>query len=114
LSLVLFNLVRTLEKLLLHYAPGPTEPTLSHYYLASEIAETSKGLQIAIAPSHWEQYARMTVRQYLAFVKRVAARADLGKYKKYVRGPKKPPPKRQSGKGKAHVSTHRLLRARKC
>ena len=114
LGLVLFNLVRTLEKLLLHYARGEAEPSLSHYYLASEIAETSKGLQIAIDPTHWDQYAQMTVRQYLAFVKRVAERADLRKYKKNVRGPKRPPPKRKSGKGKAHVSTHRILMARKC
>jgi hypothetical protein len=114
LGLVLFNLVRTLEKLLLHYAKGKTDPTLSHYYLASEIAETAKGLQIAIDPVHWDQYAQMTVRQYLAFVKRVAERANLRKYKKNVRGPKRPPPKRKSGKGRSHVSTQRILLARKC
>ena len=118
LGLMLFNLVRTVEKLLLHYsqteeASGTPRPrSLSHFYMMHEIWATHRGMQIMIPDSYWDRYARMSTSAFLEFVKSVASTANLRRYKKNVRGPKRPPPKRQSGKGRAHVSAHRILLAR--
>jgi hypothetical protein len=111
LGLMLFNLVRTVEKLLLHYSQTPEAPALSHYYLTNEIWQAHKGLQIAIPDAYWKRFARMSLTEFLTFVESVASTADLRRYQKNVRGPKHPPPKRLSGKGRSHVSTHRLLLA---
>src|SRR4051794_41687280 len=43
------------------------------------------------------------------FLREVASQAWLAKYPRTVRGPKKPPPKRASGRTNHHVSTARLL-----
>jgi hypothetical protein len=118
LGLMLFNLVRTVEKLLLHYSQAeessatPRPRSLSHYYMTHEILAAHRGIQIVIPDSYWERFARMPLSAFLAFVEHVASTANLRKYRKNVRGPKRPPPKRQSGKGRAHVSAHRILLAR--
>jgi len=106
LGLVLFNLVRTIEKLLQHYsqaAPAQatpsksaaSQPDLSHYYLVNEVARVCPGMSLVIDASHWDRYAQMPLQEYLAFVESVARKADLRKYAKSVRGPKRPAAKRQ-------------------
>jgi hypothetical protein len=43
------------------------------------------------------------------FLREVASQVWLAKYPRTVRGPKRPPPKRTSGRTNHHVSTARLL-----
>lgn len=120
LGLMLFNLVRTVEKMLLRYSEveessATSRPrSLSHYYMAHEIWAAHQGMQIMIPNRYWNRFARMSLVEFLEFVQGVASITDLGRYRKYTRGPKRPPPKRQSGKGRAHVSAHRILLARNC
>jgi len=114
LALTLFNVLSTLQGLLLRFSTAAEKPQLSYYYLALEIAETRLGMDITINPTHWRRYARMSLAQYVAFAQEVARNANLRRYRKHPRGPKRPMPKRLSGKRRAHVSAYRLLEARKC
>jgi hypothetical protein len=43
----------------------------------------------------------------------LAGRMRLSQYRKHKRGPKRPPPKKISGRERHHVSTFRLLAQRK-
>ena len=113
LALTLFNMMSTLKAVLLEHSPEEKKPAdLSYYYLAHEIAESHVGMKIAIDDEHWRLYSEMTITQFVAFLKQVARVAKLRRYKKHTRGPKKPPPKRKSGRGRPHVSTQRILDAR--
>jgi hypothetical protein len=113
LALTLFNILSTLEGLLLKFSEASKKPLLSFYYLALEIAETRLGMEIAIDAVYWERCVRMPLAEFVAFAQSIARNADLRRYRKHPRGPKRPPPKRASGKRRAHVSTHRLLESRK-
>jgi hypothetical protein len=113
LALVVFNLISALKSLLLRFSTAATKPDLSYYYLALEIAETRLGMDIVIAADHWERYATMPLTQFVAWIQSTAARADLRRYRKHRRSPKRPQPKRTSGKRRAHVSAHRILQDRK-
>jgi hypothetical protein len=113
LGLVLFNILSCLKSLLEKFSRGKgTE--LSYYYLALEVAETRRGMQITIDADYWRQYARCSLAEFVAWAKSICANADTQRYRKHPRGPKRPPPKRRSGKRRAHVSSQRLLEARKC
>ena len=116
LALTLYNLLSTIKALLETYGKQPDsndEPIrVSYYYLAHEIAKTEAGLRIVVDDKYWCRYADMSITQFVSFIKSIAKQAKLERYKTHVRGPKKKPPKRQSGKRRAHVATHRLLLAR--
>lgn len=113
LALTLFNMMSTLRSLLLAHAQAEDETIdISYYYLAHEIAECQAGLKITIDDEHWRTYAELSLAQYTKFLKHVARRATLRRYRKHKRGPKRPPPKRASGRGRSHVSTQRILNAR--
>lgn len=113
LALTLYNLLSTLEALLVQFASAADKPPLSHYYLALEIVEARLGLELMIDAAYWERYARMSLAEYVAFAASVARQVNLRRYRKHPRGPKRPQPKRRSGKGRSHVSAHRLLATRK-
>jgi hypothetical protein len=82
---------------------------LSGYYLALEVRQVHPGLMIAIPPEDWAPIAALTGKAFARLLKDVAARADLARYRKTPRGPKKPPPKKSRYRNGGHVSTHKLL-----
>ena len=53
----------------------------------------------------------MTTSAFASFLERVVIAAEIARYRKHVRGAKKPPPKR-SNNGTRHVATQKLLEAR--
>lgn len=113
LALVLFNLLSALRTLLRKYATAAEQVVdLSYYYLALEIAEAQRGLEIMVGDAYWKRCAALPLKQFVAWVQSVARHAQLRRYRKHPRQPKRPPPKRSSGKKRAHVSTHRILLAR--
>ena len=114
LALTLFNILSTLQSLLLRFSRGSEKPQLSYYYLALEIAAARLAMEVLLDPAEWRRDAQMTLAEYVAFAAFVARDANLRKYRKHPRGPKRPPPRRQSGKGHAHVSAQRVLDARLC
>lgn len=113
LALVLFNIISALKTLLSKLSSASHVPELSYYYLALEIAEARLGIQIAIDDEYWKQRAELPLSKFILWVKSIAKPANLQPYRKHPRGPKRPPPKRASGKKRAHVSTHRILEKRK-
>ena len=112
LALVLFNIISALKALLLQFSTTPAKPELSYYYLALEIAEARLGMEITIASSYWQGCAESSLAEFVAWVKSIARTANLRRYRRHARGPKRPPPKRASGRRRPHVSSHRILEAR--
>jgi hypothetical protein len=84
--------------------------TLSGYYIALEFSGCHIGMAIATSPEEWSQFRAVAHREFLALLIRIARGADLLCYRKHVRGPKKPRPKRTEYLNTPHVSTARLLR----
>jgi hypothetical protein len=88
------------------------EEELSMYYLTLEVAQVSTGMNIAIESKHWNVFRTMTAEEFGATMVELAGHMKLHKYTKHKRGPKKPQPKKLSGKKIKHLSTAKLLAAR--
>jgi Transposase DDE domain len=86
---------------------------VSAYYLADEIAGVYRGMMIAIPAPHWQQFRTLSVQQFAAALRELAGKVDLARLQKARSGPKKPRPKRRYSKKRPHVSTFRILQARK-
>lgn len=86
---------------------------ISGYYIANEIAETHKGMMIAIPEPEWRVFVTMTTEQLVATLLQLAQNVRLRAFRKHPRGPKKPPVKRQFNPQQPHVSTVKLLQQRK-
>jgi len=87
---------------------------LSGYYLAAELAAAYHGMMIAVEPAEWRQhFASLSTTELARILKMLAAKVLPDRFRKNVRGPKKPRPKRTSAKRHPHVSTARILAKRK-
>jgi Transposase DDE domain len=83
---------------------------LSGYYLADELATNQRAVEGLISETSWARLARLPAEQFRAWCLELAGLVEIGVFfKTKPRGPKKPKPKRQSGKRRPHYSTHRLL-----
>jgi hypothetical protein len=110
LALVAFNLYAVVMAALRAAHPAhDIDSTVSEYYLASEIATTMTGLEIAVSDDEWASFASVGTERLAEYLLVLAKYADLRKLRKTTRGPKKPPTPRTKFKGKPHVSTARLL-----
>lgn len=89
------------------HAPQPAE--MSGYHLADEVGKASRGLLIAVPPPLWAVFQGLEATGLADWLLGVAGRVSLAEFKKDVRGPKKPRPKRSSGEHVKHVSTMKLL-----
>jgi hypothetical protein len=109
-ALVAYNVLATVRAALRSEHGGEAvEAQVSNYHLANEVATTYEGMMIALPPSEWAPLGRLSLAELAEFLREVASQAWLAKYPRTVRGPKKPPPKRTSGRTNHHVSTARLL-----
>jgi hypothetical protein len=86
---------------------------LSMYYLTLEVSQVTAGMMIAIPAENWEIFRRMSPKKFATTLVELAHRLDPRKYIKHKRGPKRPQPKKISGKINHHVSTARILAMRK-
>lgn len=86
---------------------------VSAYYMADEIGMTRRGMMIAIPEDEWVVFHGLPPVELAGVLVELARAVRLPQYKKHARGPKKPQPKRQSGAEVKHVSTARLLAARR-
>jgi hypothetical protein len=86
---------------------------LSHYYIAHEISETTSGMMVVLPESRWQEMEKIPNEDFAAEVRAIASGIDLNRYRKSVRGPKKPPPKRTNKRKSVHVSTKQILDKRK-
>lgn len=87
--------------------------SLSHYYLALEISETTDGMLIALPPDQWECFVRMSSTAFASSLIAVAAKMDPRNYQKSIRGPKKPKVQKKHRKQSVHVSTKKILDQRR-
>ena len=113
LALLAANAVAVV-KASLRAAHGAAEADqLSAYYLGLEIKQAHDGMMVALPAANWRMFQAMPTKQFAAVLKTIAAHADLTRYQKSRRGPKKPPPKRTKYRNGGHVSTHKVLTERK-
>jgi hypothetical protein len=114
-AILAYNAVSVIKSALaaVHGAKAERQ-NLSGYYLAGELAATYNGMMIAIPPAEWtKRFASLSATQLATVLKVMAAKVRPDRFRKNVRGPKKPRPKRLSGKQHHHVSTARILAQRK-
>jgi len=89
------------------------EKDVSGYYVAEEISKTYRGMMIAIPNEEWVVFRHFTKAKLVKLLKKLSANVRLSAFQKHPRGPKKPQPKRTSDPKTPHVSTAKLLAARK-
>jgi hypothetical protein len=82
---------------------------LSYYYLALEISETTGGMLVAIPEARWDEMETIALPEFAAEVRTIVRGIDHSRYRKSIRGPKKPPPKRTNNRRSVHLSTKRIL-----
>ena len=85
---------------------------VSSYHLATEIRAGWEGLDVMTEPADWTPYRAMPPSAFATALRAVAARANLRRYRKHPRGPKKPVVPRTRFKPRRHVATQRLLDGR--
>jgi hypothetical protein len=114
LALVAYNAASVLKASLraVHGAATVNE-TVSGYYLALEIRGTYDGMMIAIPERHWAIFRTLSVPDLVNVLREVARHVRLSRYRKYSRGPKKPPPEKAAYANGGHVSTFKLLNGNK-
>jgi IS4 transposase len=88
---------------------------ISGYYLAGEIAATYQGMMIAVPARRWQRlFGPLTALELAHILKFLAAKVRPDRFRKNIRGPRKPRPRnRTSGRRNHHVSTARILAKRK-
>jgi len=110
LACVAYNAVSLVKAALrTNFGAEFVEQKLSMYYLTLEVARVTAGMEIAIPEKDWQIFRRMTPQEFVATIVEIASRLQPEKYTKHKRGPKKPQPKKSSGKRHKHVSTARIL-----
>jgi IS4 transposase len=109
-ALVAYNVLAVVRAALRsEHGRDVVEQKVSNYYLAHEVDSKYEGMMIAIPPSEWKTFRRLSDGAIADFLREVASQVWLAKYPRSHRGPKKPPPKKTSGRKNHHVSTARLL-----
>jgi hypothetical protein len=86
---------------------------MSQYQVSIDTVSPMEGMLTAINEQEWAEATPSDGRGIAIFLRHVSRHVDVTAYRKSVRGPKKPPPKRKRCKTETHVSTHRLLQERK-
>ena len=86
---------------------------MSQYQVALEIVKPMEGMVTAINDEEWQRQTPHSTHGIAEFLRHVGSHVDVKSYCKSVRGPKKPKPKRKRCKAGTHVSTAKLLKARK-
>jgi hypothetical protein len=85
------------------------EEEVSEYFLADELAGTYRGMMVALPPAEWAAVAAASTTAVAGLLRRLVKTADLSRYQKSTRGPKKPKPRRTRFAKAKHIATARLL-----
>ncbi len=112
-ALVAYNVMSVVKAALRPVHGEEAVDGLSSYYLADEVSGTHRGMMIAIPEDEWAVFHGLPAAAFGRLLLELAAGVRLSAYRKQVRGPKRPPPKRESGAKVKHVSTAKLLEERK-
>jgi hypothetical protein len=91
-----------------------TREQLSGYYLASAVSADYGGMMIALPEKEWtRRFGTLTPKQFAEHLRSCARHVRPDTFRKNVRGPKRPRPKRSSGAINHHVSTAQLIAEQK-
>jgi IS4 transposase len=113
-ALVAYNVLSTVKAALRSvHGEERVAREVSAYYVAEEVQMTHRGMMIAIPEDEWVVFQEMAPRELGAVLVELAASVRMAEYRKSTRGPKKPPPEKQSGAKTKHVATAKILAARK-
>ena len=83
---------------------------VSDYHMAWEVSGTRPGLEIAVPAEQWAEIRVWSVAQMATWLVDLAREAKSGRYRKAIRGPKKPRTPRTRFAKSGHSSTARLLK----
>jgi hypothetical protein len=109
-ALVSYNVLSTVQAALrAQFGADRIQDEVSAYYLANEVRAHASGMSVALGSEIWKPFQRMTPAAFARHMLDWAGHANLGKYQRHPRGPKKPVPPRTRFGDKTHVSTARLL-----
>jgi len=86
---------------------------MSQHQVAIDTIAPMEGMLTAINEQEWAALTPQKAPAMASFLRRVSRHVNVRSYRKSVRGPKKPPPKRKRCKAGTHLSTYRLLNERK-
>lgn len=112
-ALLAYNVISVVKTAMAAVPGGLQREQVSGYYLAGEIAAAYHGMTIAVPPRVWKrEFGELTTSELAALLKQLAAKIRPDRFRKNVRGPKKPRPKRISGARDHHISTARVLAQR--
>jgi hypothetical protein len=114
LALLLFNVMSLVRWMLLkhgQYSERYQFDDVSYYYIADEISRSQFAFAELVNRQQWRTFATMTASEFANFLKQTAKKACLSRYRKHVRGPTKPRPKRRFN-GTRHVATQKLIENR--
>jgi hypothetical protein len=114
-ALLTYNVISVVKSALAAVHGSEAErQSLSGYYLAGELAAAYHGMMIAVPAKTWTRhFASLTSAALAGILKTLAGKVRPERFRKNIRGPKKPGPKRSSGKVRHHVSTARILAERR-
>jgi len=84
------------------------EKEVSNFFLTNEVRNVYAGMMIALPPTTWKVFQRMSPAELASHLLRWARSADLARYPKHRHGPKKPKPRCPNAQFQ-HVSTAKLL-----
>lgn len=94
----------------LRVAHGPAMAAeVSDFALVDEVAEVYPGMMVAVPPARWPSLARRRAATVACLLNSLAERVPVHRMFRCRRGPKKPRPRRSSGKRVHHVSNKKLL-----
>jgi hypothetical protein len=85
---------------------------ISGYYLVNEMARVAESLETLVEPQDWAVFQTLSLAVMAAWLVETAGRAQLRKYRKHPRGPKKPPVSRTPDPRRPQVSVARLVAQR--
>lgn len=113
-ALLTYNVISVVKSgLAAAHGAAMQRETISGYYLAGELAAAYHGMMIAVPPAEWTRhFASLTPVELARILKTLAAKVRPDRFRKNVRGPKKPRPERTYDKRHPHVSTARILAQR--
>jgi IS4 transposase len=112
-ALLAYNAVIVVQSVIRAEHGKENAEQLSKYYMALEIAEASDGMMVLLEEGDFAYLKLLSTEEFCTELREVARHIDLEKYRKNVRGPKKPQTKKPPNKRAVHLSTAKILAQRK-
>lgn len=108
-ALVGFNVLGVCKQVVAVEHGDEEAETLSSYAMVGDISSAMRAMELLVSQEQSEVWEQATAKQVARVLRKVAQGAELWRYRKAKRGPKKEKAKRKVNPKQMHVSTARLL-----